>query len=76
MTMLRRTFTGAVCWRPPSASPALAADVTVKYMTFSAAPDYIEELDATIAAFEAAHPDINVNTRRRPSATISPSCRR
>jgi multiple sugar transport system substrate-binding protein len=41
------------------ASPALA-QTTVKYMTFSAAPDYIEELDATIAAFEAAHPDIKI----------------
>ncbi|RYE10957.1 MAG: sugar ABC transporter substrate-binding protein [Hyphomicrobiales bacterium] len=40
-------------------SPAFA-QTTVKYMTFSAAPDYLEELDATVAAFEAAHPDINV----------------
>ncbi len=40
-------------------SPALA-QTTVKYMTFSAAPDYVEELDATIAAFEATHPDIKV----------------
>ena len=40
-------------------SPAFA-QTTVKYMTFSPAPDYIEELEATIAAFEAAHPDINV----------------
>ena len=35
-------------------SPAFAQQTVVKYMTFSAAPDYIEELDATIAAFEAA----------------------
>ena len=41
-------------------SPAFAQQTVVKYMTFSAAPDYIEELDATIAAFEAAHPDIDV----------------
>lgn len=40
-------------------SPAFA-QTTVKYMTFSAAPDYLEELDATVAAFEAKHPDINV----------------
>ncbi|MBI4924201.1 MAG: sugar ABC transporter substrate-binding protein [Devosia nanyangense] len=40
-------------------SPALA-QTTVKYMTFSAAPNYIEELDATIAAFQASHPDIKV----------------
>jgi multiple sugar transport system substrate-binding protein len=41
------------------ASPAVA-QTTVKYMTFSAAPNYIEELEATIAAFESAHPDISV----------------
>ena len=38
----------------------VAAETTVRYMTFSAAPDYLDELDATIAAFEAAHPDIDV----------------
>jgi multiple sugar transport system substrate-binding protein len=40
-------------------SPAFA-QTTVKYMTFSPAPDYIEELEATIAAFEASHPDIKI----------------
>jgi multiple sugar transport system substrate-binding protein len=39
--------------------PAFAATV-VKYMAFSPAPDYIPQLEATIAAFEAAHPDIDV----------------
>ncbi|MBK8085298.1 MAG: sugar ABC transporter substrate-binding protein [Devosia sp.] len=39
----------------------VAAETTVRYMTFSAAPDYLDELDATIAAFEAAHPDIDVS---------------
>jgi len=34
--------------------------VTVKYMTFSAAPDHIEDLDAMIAAFEELHPNIKV----------------
>lgn len=34
--------------------------VTVKYMTFSAAPDHIEDLDAMITAFEEIHPDIKV----------------
>jgi len=41
-------------------STAVLAESTVKYMTFSAAPDYISQLDATIKAFEAAHPDIKV----------------
>jgi multiple sugar transport system substrate-binding protein len=44
-----------------AAGPALSQDqVTVNYMTFSAAPDYIDELEATIAAFEAEHPNVNV----------------
>jgi multiple sugar transport system substrate-binding protein len=42
-----------------AASPAFA-ETTIKYMTFSAAPDYLGQLDATIAAFETAHPDIKV----------------
>jgi len=41
--------------------PALADPVTITYTTFSAAPNYITQLEATIAAFEAAHPDIKVN---------------
>lgn len=41
-------------------SAALAQDTTITYMTFSAAPNYIEQLEATIAAFEAQHPDIHV----------------
>ncbi len=40
-------------------SPAFAQTV-VKYMAFSPAPDYIPQLEATIAAFETAHPDIDV----------------
>ena len=39
---------------------AFAEDTTIDYMTFSAAPTYIAELEATIAAFEALHPDIHV----------------
>ena len=37
-----------------------AQDVTIDYMTFSAAPNYIADLEATIAAFEAIHPDIHI----------------
>lgn len=42
------------------AAPVLAQKVTVNYLTFSAAPDHLKDLDATIAAFEAANPDIQV----------------
>ncbi len=57
--MLRRTFTGLLL-ATALITPALAEDVTIKYMTFSAAPNYLKELDATIAAFEAEHPGVKV----------------
>lgn len=57
--MLRRTFTGLLL-ATALITPVLAEDVTIKYMTFSAAPNYLKELDATIAAFEAEHPGIKV----------------
>lgn len=57
--MLRRTFTGLLL-ATALAVPAFAQDVTIKYMTFSAAPNYLKELDATIAAFEAEHPGVKV----------------
>ncbi|MBF4691970.1 ABC transporter substrate-binding protein [Fusibacter ferrireducens] len=34
--------------------------VEIKYMTFSAAPDHLEDLDAMIAEFEKQNPDIKV----------------
>ncbi|QUI20956.1 sugar ABC transporter substrate-binding protein [Vallitalea pronyensis] len=34
--------------------------VTIEYMTFSASPDHIEDLEEMIAAFETAHPTIKV----------------
>lgn len=42
------------------ASPVWSEQTTIKYMTFSAAPNYIGELEATIAAFEETHPNINI----------------
>ena len=38
--MLRRTFTGLLL-ATALITPALAEDVTIKYMTFSAAPNYL-----------------------------------
>lgn len=59
MTIMKTTI-AALLFATAITAPAFAQDVTVKYMTFSAAPDYLEELDATIAAFEATNPDIKV----------------
>ena len=59
MTIMKTTI-AALLLATAITAPAFAQDVTVKYMTFSAAPDYLDELDATIAAFEAANPGIKV----------------
>lgn len=42
--------------------------VTVRYFTFSAAPDYLEELDTIIAAFEEANPTITIEVTTAPFA--------
>lgn len=38
----------------------VAEDVTIKYLTFSAGPDHIEDLEKMIAGFEAENPNIKV----------------
>ncbi len=57
--MLRRTLVGLML-ATALTGPVLAQDVTIKYMTFSAAPNYLAQLDETVAAFEAANPGIKV----------------
>jgi len=50
-----------------SVVPALAQDsVTLRYFTFSAAPDYLEELDEIIVAFEEANPGITIEVSSAP----------
>lgn len=49
--------------KAPSATPApaeAAAPVTVQYMTFTAAPDHLQELDIIVQAFEKEHPLIKI----------------
>ncbi|MDX1993596.1 MAG: sugar ABC transporter substrate-binding protein [bacterium] len=49
--------------------PAAAQeDVTLRYFTFSAAPDYLEELDAIIAAFQEENPGITIEVTTAPFA--------
>lgn len=45
---------------------APAAQTTVTYFTFSAAPDHLTDLDQMVAAFEAANPDITVKVETAP----------
>jgi multiple sugar transport system substrate-binding protein len=47
--------------------PTEAAEpVEITYYTFSAAPNYLEQLDQMIALFEASHPNIKVNVETAP----------
>ena len=43
-------------------------DVTVRYFTFSAAPDHLEDLDTIIAAFEEANAGITIEVSTAPFA--------
>ena len=43
-----------------------AQDTTIRYFTFSAAPDHLEDLDTIIAAFEEANPGITVEVETAP----------
>lgn len=46
---------------PPSTEP-----VSIRYFTFSAAPDHLEHLDEMIAAFNEQYPDITVEVETAP----------
>jgi multiple sugar transport system substrate-binding protein len=50
----------------PATTEAMAEPVTIRYATFSAAPDHLGELDAMIAAFEAENPDVKVEVETAP----------
>jgi multiple sugar transport system substrate-binding protein len=51
------------------ANISLAQDsTTIRYFTFSAAPDHLEELDAIIAAFNEENPNITVEVTTAPFA--------
>jgi multiple sugar transport system substrate-binding protein len=45
---------------------AAAEPTTIRYFTFSAAPDQLDALDAMIAGFEAENPDVKVEVETAP----------
>ena len=45
-----------------------AQDSTIRYFTFSAAPDHLEDLDTIIQAFQAENPGITVEVETAPFA--------
>jgi len=53
---------------PTAAAPAAQDATTITYFTFSAAPDHLKDLDAMIAAFKTANPNIDVKVETAPYA--------
>ncbi len=66
--MLRKLFLIGLLVLTLGIVPALAQDTTIRYFTFSAAPDHLEDLDTIVAAFEEANPGINVEVETAPFA--------
>lgn len=66
--MLRRSIVlGLIVLIIASLAPVAAQEnATVRYFTFSAAPDHLEDLDAIIAAFEAENPGITIEVSTAP----------
>ncbi len=66
--MLRRFIVlGLIVLIIASLAPVAAQEnATVRYFTFSAAPDHLEDLDAIIAAFEAENPGITIEVSTAP----------
>jgi multiple sugar transport system substrate-binding protein len=58
--MLRKLFLVGLLVLALGVLPTLAQETTIRYFTFSAAPDHLEDLDTIIAAFEAENPGIKV----------------
>ncbi|MBK8032240.1 MAG: extracellular solute-binding protein [Chloroflexi bacterium] len=66
--MLRKLFLIGLLVLAIGIVPVLAQDTTIRYFTFSAAPDHLEDLDTIIAAFEEANPGITVEVETAPFA--------
>jgi multiple sugar transport system substrate-binding protein len=57
----------AVALTAAVSATAVAEDpTTIRYFTFSAAPDYLDELDQMIAVFEEQNPDVAVEVESAP----------
>ena len=69
MTRTRRMLGGAavalalIAGAATHPAGASGEEVTLSYFTFSAAPDHLADLDAIVAAFEAEHPNIQIEVQ-------------
>ena len=51
-----------------------AQETTIRYFTFSAAPDHLEDLDTIIAAFQEENPGIAIEVETAPFADYFTLC--
>ncbi|MFN8528653.1 MAG: sugar ABC transporter substrate-binding protein [Anaerolineae bacterium] len=66
--MLRKFCLVALLLLAIGVMPALAQDTTIRYFTFSAAPDHLEDLDTIVQAFQEANPGVTVEVETAPFA--------
>jgi multiple sugar transport system substrate-binding protein len=67
--MLRKLFILVVGLALLSALPAMAqSTTTIRYFTFSAAPDHVSDLNTIVQAFKTANPGIDVAVETAPFA--------
>ena len=79
LTVLAVAFAGCVAppvqqtATQPAEAPAQAAAeaVTVRYFTFSAAPDHLDDLDGLVTIFEERNPGITIEVTTAPLRTTS-----
>lgn len=49
-----------------TSQPEVSEPTSIRYLTFSAAPDHVDTLDAIVAGFEAENPDVTVEVETAP----------
>ncbi len=67
--LLMLTMLLAGCTVPPALEEGASdqpADTTVRYFTFSAAPDHVEDLDGLVQTFEEQNPGISIDVTTAP----------
>ncbi|GLW06447.1 sugar ABC transporter substrate-binding protein [Microtetraspora sp. NBRC 13810] len=67
-TVLAAALLATACAQGSATNPGAGADgkVTVRYFTFSAAPDHVQDLDKIVTAFERQNPAIDVVVETAP----------
>jgi multiple sugar transport system substrate-binding protein len=65
--VLAAALLATACAQGSATNPTTAdGKVTVRYFTFSAAPDHLKDLDKIVVAFEQQHPGVDVTVETAP----------